>query len=190
MNCKIALAAFILLCAKVAAAQVPNNIFLGYSYMAMDTNSTAFSHLHGWGASIEKNILPFVGLVGDFSGHYGEEPNVYTVCIAVVGATCPKTVDANAHNFLFGPRISFSARGIRPFAHFLIGAARTNIQTSNVSLSDTSLATATGGGVDFRVTKLLSWRVQGDWVRTHFYNQIYNQTRDNIRISTGLDLHF
>lgn len=190
MTYKIALAAILMFFSKAAAAQVPNNIFFGYSYMAMDTNSTASSHLHGWNASIEKKFLPFIGLVGDFSGHYGEEPNAYIGCIAVVGATCPKSVDANVHNFLIGPRISIRAGNIRPFAHILIGISRTSIQASSLSLSDTSFATATGGGVDFRITKLLNWRVQGDWLRTHFYNQIYNQTRNNIRISTGLDIHF
>ncbi len=64
--------------AAAAAAQVPSgNVFFGYSYE--NTNSTTLDiisnrpNLHGWEASLEGKWLPWIGIVADFSGHYGSE---------------------------------------------------------------------------------------------------------------------
>src|SRR6202158_4472626 len=78
------IAAVLFVFAGLASAQIPSgNVFLGFSYER--TNSTAFSgsnlvtttlthpNLHGWEASFEGKVLPFVGIVGDVSGHYGSQ---------------------------------------------------------------------------------------------------------------------
>ena len=69
--------------AGLANAQIPSgNVFLGFSYER--TNSSEFSpnligttlsspNLHGREASFEGKIVPFVGIVGDVSGHYGSQ---------------------------------------------------------------------------------------------------------------------
>jgi hypothetical protein len=67
---KLAVVALILFLAEVAPAQIPTsgNLFFGYSYY--NTNLTGGrSNLNGWERSVEGKVLPFIGIVGDFSGH-------------------------------------------------------------------------------------------------------------------------
>ena len=164
-------------------AQVPSgNVFVGYSYLSADTNLSSRANLNGWEVSVEKKIFPFVGLVGDFSGHYGTELSTQFQ-IPGVGGTF--TVDTKLHNLLIGPRVSVSVHGVRPFAQALFGAAVISQSNGGVA-SDVSFATAVGGGVDFKLMKFAAWRVQGDLLHT----QLFGNTQNNVRISTGLVFHF
>ena len=76
--------------ATVAYAQLPGgNVFVGYSYMSADLASNSRTNLNGWNGSVEGKVLPFIGLVADFSGHYGSAPlAVNPTCTAVIGAAC------------------------------------------------------------------------------------------------------
>jgi hypothetical protein len=111
-----------------------------------------------------------VGIVADLSGHYGS----------------PNGVSTKEYNFLFGPRVSVSVGKIRPFAHFLFGASHITGSASGVSLSDTSLGTALGGGVDYKLLPAVGWRVQLDHLQTRFFSH----TQDDFRFATGLVLNF
>jgi hypothetical protein len=55
-----------------------------------------------------------------------------------------------------------------------------------LSSSDTSFAYALGGGIDYHLIPLISWRVQGDLLQTRFFSN----TQNNVRISTGIVVHF
>jgi opacity protein-like surface antigen len=72
---------------------------------------------------------------------------------------------------------------IRPFAEALFGAG--HISTNGAG-SDTSFATALGGGVDYHLIPLVSWRLEGDYVQTRFFST----TQNNVRLSTGIVLRF
>jgi hypothetical protein len=48
------------------------------------------------------------------------------------------------------------------------------------------LATALGGGIDYRLVKLVALRLEGDYITTRFFNT----TQNNIRLSTGVVLRF
>ncbi len=127
----------LLLC-STAMAQIPTkgNVFFGYSYGSADSFSTDRANLNGWNGSVEGKVLPWVGIVGDFSGLYGSQ----TVDIACPGAGCISiSADAKVHNFLFGPRVSVSIGKIRPFAHALFGASHISASAAGFSDSDTSL---------------------------------------------------
>src|SRR5439155_10967973 len=55
----------------VSFAQVPKgNVFVGYSYLSEDINSSSRPNLNGWEGSLEGKVLPFIGIVADGSGHY------------------------------------------------------------------------------------------------------------------------
>jgi hypothetical protein len=71
----------------------------------------------------------------------------------------------------------------RPFAEVLVGAGHVN---AGIAGSDTSFASAFGGGVDYRILKPIAWRFQGDYVVTQFFGN----TQSNVRVSTGLVLRF
>lgn len=159
-------------------AQVPTsgNAFFGYSYMSADLVPGNRTNLNGWNGSVEGKVLPFIGVVGDFSGHYGSQGFPAIGLNASIGE----------HNFLFGPRVSASVGKLRPFAHALFGASHISETVSGFSASDTSFAYALGGGLDYRLMRLVGWRVQADLLQTRFFSN----TQNNVRISTGLVVHF
>ena len=164
-----------------ASAQLPKaNIFVGYSYLSAEIpNAGSRQNLNGWEGSLEGKILPFIGLVADGSGHYGTTQ--FFVCPAPPTPGCSSGVNGNFHTALFGPRVSASFAGVRPFAHVLIGAG----VLSGVS-SDVSLASAYGGGVDFRLVPFIGWRFQGDYIHTHFSDT----SQGHARFSTGIVFRF
>ena len=173
-----ALALVLFLLATAAFAQVPTsgNVFFGYSYMSADLISGNRTNLNGWNGSVEGKVFPFIGIVGDFSGHYGSQD------LAAIGLNA----NISEHDFLFGPRLSTSVGKFRPFAHALFGASHISETVFGFSASDTSFAYALGGGLDYRLMRLVGWRVQADLLQTRFFSN----TQNNVRISTGLVVHF
>jgi hypothetical protein len=169
--------------ATACIAQVPKaNVFIGYSFLSADTNTSSRANVNGWNGSVEAKVLPFIGVVGDFSAFYASS----TTCVASA-VTCPTSLNGRVSNYLFGPRASFSVGGVRPFVHALVGASHTSASGgTGATPSDTSFATAIGGGVDFRLIPFLAWRVQGDYLQTRFFGNIQN----NVRLSTGIVLRF
>jgi Outer membrane protein beta-barrel domain len=163
-----------------ADAQIPKgNIFVGYSYGSADLNdNTHRSSLNGWEGSLEGKFLPWVGIVADFNGLYGNAD--------FPSSTQLFRVDAREYNFLFGPRVSVSIGKIRPFAHALFGAGHVNVTTAGYSASDTAFASALGGGLDYHLVPLVAWRFQGDYLQTRFFGN----RQDNGRFSTGIVLNF
>jgi hypothetical protein len=173
---RFALIFVVFLLAGVAAAQIPTsgNVFFGYSYY--NTNLTGNSgSLNGWEGSLEGKVFPFIGIVADFSGNYG----------SLDFPTPVGTINASTHieNVLFGPRVSVPVGKFRPFGEAMIGVAHAN---TNGFGSDTSFAAALGGGIDYRLIRLVAWRFAGDYVRT----SLFNGTQHNARISTGIVVHF
>jgi len=185
-----------------ATAQIPTagNVFLGYSYMRADTANLASlaglfaqsdkSNLNGWNASLEGKFLPYIGLVADIDGTYGTQ-NFTVNCEAIPSPPCTPvagSADTKLYTFLFGPRVSFSIGRVRPFAEAMFGAGHVTLDTnlSGGSTSDTSFATAVGGGVDFKLIPAVAWRFEGDYVQTRFFSD----TQNNFRFSTGLVIHF
>jgi opacity protein-like surface antigen len=171
-------------------AQVPSgNVFVGYSYMSADLISNSRTNLNGWNGSVEGKVLPFIGLVADFSGHYGSAAVGQVFCPGgtLVGGSCfTANATTNIHSFLFGPRVSVSVGKVRPFANVLIGAGHISESATGFSNSNTSFAYALGGGMDYHLIPLISWRVQGDLLQTRFFSD----TQNNVRISTGIVVHF
>ncbi|HEV2399734.1 MAG TPA: hypothetical protein VGS27_22525 [Candidatus Sulfotelmatobacter sp.] len=172
---------FIVALAGVACAQVPSgNVFFGYSYYNANPGGSR-SSFNGWNGSIEGKFLPFIGVVGDFSGYYGSQGLTY--CTTPILDCITINNNLSEQNYLFGPRVSFSVGRFRPFAEGFIGAAHLHV---NGGASQTSFATAVGGGLDYKFLKLLAWRFEGDYVHTNLFKVAQN----NVRVSTGLVLRF
>jgi hypothetical protein len=161
--------------ATTALAQIPTkgNAFFGYSYDRTPIAANDTTSLNGWDASLEGKFLPWIGLVLDVDGHYGNHNFSGT------------TADLTAHNVLFGPRVSVQVRRFRPFGEFLVGVGHVS-RTNGISDSDTSFADAVGGGLDYRIVGPLAARAQLDWINTRFYGEGQN----GVRFSTGIALHF
>jgi opacity protein-like surface antigen len=174
----VAAASFVL--SSTVNAQVPTsgNIFVGYSFYSTDLSSIDRANTNGFEASFEGRVLPFVGMVVDFDSHYGSQN--FLVCAPDCASF---NADVTERNILFGPRVSVSAGKFRPFAEALFGAGHINVNNGG---SDTSFATALGGGLDYKIIKPVAWRVQGDYVQTRFFGT----TQNNVRLSTGIVLRF
>lgn len=157
---------FWMLLAAAASAQIPTkgNVFFGYSYNRAEIVSNDATNLNGWNASLEGKMLPWVGIVGDLGGTYGNH--------------------IGEHNYLFGPRVSVEVGRYRPFAELLIGASHINI--ANGTATDTSFSNAFGGGLDYHAFGPLSVRGQLDWIHTRFFSEGQN----DVRFSTGIVLNF
>lgn len=181
---------FVFLLGGLALAQIPTsgNIFFGYSYLNTDVAPSRTS-ANGWEATVEGKVLPFIGIAADFSSYYGT-PN-FPVAVPVVPVCtlppCPVLTPLNfstsERNYLFGPRVSISVSKFRPFAEVLIGAGHINAHSAG---SDTSFATAIGGGLDYKLLRILAWRFQGDYLQTRFFST----TQANVRLTTGIALRF
>jgi opacity protein-like surface antigen len=180
---KIVLAACILMTAGLATAQIPTsgNVFVGYSYY--NTNFAQHSSgLSGWQGSLEGKIIPFLGMVADFSGNYGSV-NFTPPGVACPTSGCPTNIHSHVDNFLFGPRASVSVGSWRPFAEALFGAA--HISTNGLG-SGTSFSTALGGGLDYKIIRPIAVRVQLDYVHT----SLLSTTQNNVRFGTGIVVRF
>jgi len=170
----IVLALLLLATAAVAQGPIPKgNVFFGYSYLSADLVTNDRANLNGWNGSLEGKVFPYVGIVADLSGHYGTTN-------LPLGPGNPG--NAHLYNFLFGPRVSVSVGKLTPFAEALFGAAHTNIGGD----TDTSFSEAVGGGIDYKLIPAVAWRVEVDYLHT----RLFNDPQNNVRISTGVVLHF
>ena len=176
-----------------ASAQIPTsgNVFFGYSFE--NASSTAFSsnlnfvtrpNLQGWDASLEGKIFPHLGIVTDLSGHYGSQS--FMIATPVGGG--PGTLQVTGHEFnvLFGPRISIPVGKFTPFGEAMVGVGHMTTGGSGGGPSDYAFATALGGGIDYRLIRLVAVRLEGDYIT----NRFFGATQNNIRISTGIVIHF
>ena len=157
-------------------------IFGGYSYFR--ANPEEFN-LHGWNTSVTGNVTDWFGIEGDFSGHYGHPSDEY--------GTIPG-IDIDHYTFMAGPRLSYRAGSVTPFAHFLIGAARASTKDAYYgNISDWALGTVVGGGVDINISSSIAVRAaQLDWLMTRYdtgqdYYYYGHQVRqNNFRFSAGI----
>jgi hypothetical protein len=75
---------------------------------------------------------------------------------------------------------------VRPFAELLIGAVHTAETGPGLSNSKTVLEETLAAGLDYRLTRLLGWRLDAGWVETGSFTSRQN----SVRASTGLVLRF
>ena len=93
---------------------------------------------------------------------------------------------ATQSNYLFGIRGGSSIGRFGPFAEVLIGAVHAPQFGSAPSGPVTSFAEDLGVGVDLKMMRLLSWRVQFDELKTG----LPNYERYNVRACSGLGVRF
>lgn len=184
---------FLLGAALAAMAQIPSgNVYAGYSYTRADVFSQSLllqppshtANFNGWQASLEGKFLPFIGVVADVSQTYGSAD--FSLCGPVVPCSPGQVgVDSRLLTVMVGARASVSVSRFTPFAEALFGGAHAS-ESHAVSASDTSFATAIGGGLDYKLIKGVAWRFQGDALHTH----LFGAGQNNLRLSTGLVLRF
>lgn len=175
----------LLFLAAPSHAQVPTsgNVFFGYSYDNTNFSNIGRANLNGFEGSLEGKILPGVGIVADFSTNYGSQVFNSGAGTCAIGGVCTGNENLHVYQALFGPRFSASLGKFRPFAEFEFGVAHV---TTGAPTSDSSFATAVGGGLDYRIIRPIAWRFQGDYVSTHLFGAYQN----GVRLSTGIVIRF
>ena len=209
----IMIGTIIIACASIAAAQSDYKkfeFFAGYSHNRIDTGIgdddpdlgdviDEREGFHGFEVSATGNLTRYVGIKGDFSGHFKSRTLPF--------GNFPDAnidVDSRLFNFLGGVQIKDnSTEGtFKPFAHALAGVAhaRNRVDFSNgfcvaivptpcpadFTESETGFAMAFGGGIDIRASDRISIRaIQVDYNPT----RLFDSTQHNFRIGVGIVFH-
>jgi len=157
----------------------------GYSLLRSETVAGSGFNLHGGSVSIAANVNNWLGFVGDF-GYYRNK------------SISPAGFGLNVSSYTFGPRVSY--RGFEHFslfAHQLIGAAHAGgtLYTQGFASGTAapgpvnSFAMATGGGLDYNLSRPLGIRAQGEWLYTTFPNGASSR-QNYVRFTLGAVFRF
>ncbi|HEX7996965.1 MAG TPA: outer membrane beta-barrel protein [Pyrinomonadaceae bacterium] len=208
----ILLTAMILACASVSFAQDDYNkveFAVGYSHARVDTGVddpdfeddfgdflTDRRGFNGFDTSITGNVSRYVGLKGNFTGHFKSDS--FTDGLDTINTK------ERIYNFLGGVQIKDNSKTTRfkPFAHFLAGGAHQSIEFSSpgfsetFKLDDTSFALKAGAGLDIRVHDRVDLRVIEFNYNPIFIGDrdfegitIQGQTQHNFTIGFGITIH-
>lgn len=208
----ILIGTIILACASIAAAQSDYKkfeFFGGFSHNRVDTGigdeEPALGDIineregfNGFEVSATGNFTRFLGLKGDFSGHF---KNKKFPIPGLPGSNVE--VDSRVFNFLGGVQLKDNSNEgtFKPFAHALAGVAhaRNSVDFNDVACiaivpspcspfteSETGFAAAFGGGLDIRASDRISIRaIQVDYNPT----RLFDSTQHNFRIGVGIVFH-
>lgn len=140
-------------------------MFGGYSHdRILSAGSGEPVHSNGWEASANWNLNHWFGLKADFDGSY----------------CCHQQY---LYSFLGGPQLSLRKEKYTFFVHGLFGGAH----AKGLVTTDTNLAWALGGGVDWNVHRVVAIRLpQVDYFGTRFVDG----TQNDLRLSGGLVFRF
>jgi hypothetical protein len=103
---------------------------------------------------------------------------------AVFAPSVFKNSDVKLLNYGIGPKIAWRQKRWEPWAHALVGGAHEQPQIAGNSKNGYSVQA--GGGVDFRWNPRISFRLQGDYVRTAFFQE----TQNNYQGTASIVFHF
>jgi len=145
---------------------------LGVGYEYVRFHSAPFdANLNGFHTSLTYYLNDWFGLEGNTVAAFGTK---------ISGAT--------SKYFLYtgGGRIAWrdARRKYEPWMHVLVGGLHMIPQT--VAGGKNGFALQTGGGADIRFNSRLSFRVEGDYVRS----QLYSQSQNNFQFGGGAVIHF
>lgn len=83
-----------------------------------------------------------------------------------------------------GPKVAWRRKQWEPWLHGIFGGAHEQPQTAGQSRN--SYVIKAGGGADYRWNPRISFRLEGDYVRTGFFGQSQN----DFQLSGGIVFHF
>lgn len=174
---------------QILPAHPSVDLFLGYSYVNVDTNHlTPRQSLNGWSSSSSLNFSRWFALEGEASGYYRNN-------------LLNSGVNARDYSFTAGPRLNF---GRRFFVHALFGEDHLTQVTNGSTLlfalvpagaagygggsstptstSNDAFAMIFGGGVQWKLAQAWSVRTSIDYVGTHHLGEVQN----NVRVGGGI----
>jgi len=137
--------------------------------------------MNGGFAGGQLNLSRWMGIAGEFSAGHASH-------ISSLGQ------DLTLTTFMGGPRVSWPRYRAVPFGEFLVGGARGSgsyfPSATSSSTSATSLAYASGGGLDFNLNDRFSLRAfDAKFLHTGFPNGV-NSSQRQLQIGVGIVMHF
>lgn len=165
----------------------------------LGTTGNRLVGLNGGSASLALNFNRYFGIVGDFGGYASNQLE-----LTGTGANQPRAVDADGtvYTYMGGPRLSYrNETRFTPFVQVLGGGVHASAVTVAGCVgsactplpSQNAFAMAAGGGLDIRLTHLLSLRaVQAEYMMTRFaaIPTGSNSSQNDLRLSSGIVLRF
>ncbi len=174
------------------------DLFLGYSFVRANSarDIPAFTMNGGLG-TFGYNFNNHIGLEAEIGGYHNG--NIHDI-----------QFDTTAMPYLFGPRLSYGrSHKFDPYVHFLFGATHlttsvpvtlsvnptppgSTTTTTRVKASQDNFTMAIGGGIDLKMSKVVSLRpIQLDYFMTRFedFGQLgpsQNRNQHNLRYAAGL----
>jgi hypothetical protein len=186
-----------LVCFALAALSLPSiataqnlpaiDVFGGYSYLNFDqptSGLTAYQTLkmNGWDVSGSVGLFHHLAVEGDLSGHSVGD------CGGISGVNCSN------FSYMLGARYNLGDRSSRitAFVHGLVGQDRADLLgLSSTTVSDTSVALAVGGGVDFWVYRHIGLQLgPADYVYTNHLNNDNGTSQGSFRVAAGVAFRF
>jgi Outer membrane protein beta-barrel domain len=188
----LALCTVILASCCVCAQDYPRfELSAGYSYGSVDTQGYSNQRdAQGWSGSLTTNLKKWVGLETEVSGRYNN------LTFAYQGNNL--SYNSSYYAFLAGPRLAHRRGKATPFVHGLFGVERAPSYSSTVydpatllatTPYDTGFASAAGGGVDYALSRRLSFRTQADYFFTRYATTL-TPTPNNFRILAAFVFNF
>jgi hypothetical protein len=155
----------------------------GYQYQHFDVFRTAFN-THGYNVDINGHLFDAV------TGADGR----LTVTLEGMGAfgfgghtTGTPSVSAKSLFLGAGPRITIENKGrVEPWVHGLVGWEHLRFSQGPVLGSNSALGYMLGLGFDVKIGRQIYWRIQGDYIGTHFQSDL----QSNWSAGTGLMFNF
>ena len=189
----VALLVLVLVPSRPVRAQVHADIFepdrgpfslsVGYQYQSFRLPSAKFHdngfntdfgfHIADWitGASLRVAVAAEGTAAVGLGGHTGGINNLEAKSLFLGG----------------GPHVSIeSGSRLEPWIHVLPGWEHFRFTQTATLGSNSAFGFMAGGGVDFKITPVFYWRIQGDYIGTHFQSGLQN----NYSAGSGLVLYF
>lgn len=154
----------------------PWQVGVGFKYQHFTPYGLDF-HNFAYTADITRYFNNWLGIEGEVETGFGHTETTTAI---------PRSLVAKSLFFGVGPHIAvMNKTRVEPWMHVLVGMEHFRFtQTSNkIGLgSNTAFGIMAGGGLDVKIKGPISWRVQGDYLGTHFQSNF----EKNYSFGTGL----
>jgi hypothetical protein len=105
----------------------------------------------------------------------------------LTATNAPGNLMANSLFIGSGPHIAaYSASRFEPWLHVLVGVEHFRFTQGSVLGNNSALGFMGGGGVDYKLNRILFWRIQGDFIGSRFGSA----TQANYSFGSGLVINF
>jgi hypothetical protein len=155
------------------SAREPWQFGVGYQYLHFKALGQSF-HDNAYETQVTRYMNNWFGVEGAAVMGFGN-----------TGA--PRNLKAKSFFFGGGPHIAAQNRSrFEPWVHVLVGWEHFRFTQTTTIGSNSALGFVGGGGVDFKLGPRAYWRVQGNYVGTHFQSAM----QTNYSFGTGLVFNF